>query len=151
METTATLLKSLWWSLPLALVGPTPSEVMARPLMSPFFLSGVVIFCTLLYSIGVAFRAPAGRERKILLLGWLPALAIILVAYVPFGIYNSGSAIRYASCFLLFLVFPSMLRSAASAAALEEEPDEELVFVARATEASPQPSAGIEATLGRIR
>jgi hypothetical protein len=42
METTATLLKSLWWSLPLALVGPTPSEVMARPLMSPFFLSGVV-------------------------------------------------------------------------------------------------------------
>ena len=41
--------------------------------------------------------------------------SIILIAYVPFGIYNSGSAIRYASCFLLFLVFPSMLLSAASA------------------------------------
>jgi len=151
METTATLLKSLWWSLPLALVGPTPSEVMARPLMSPFFLSGVAIFCSLLYSVGVAFNAPAGRERKILLLGWLPALAIILVAYVPFGIYNSGSAIRYASCFLLFLVFPSMLLSAASAAALEEEPDEELVFVAHATDASQPPAAVFEATLGRIR
>ena len=119
--------------------------------MSPFFLSGVVIFCSLLYSIGVAFNAPAGRERKILLLGWLPALAIILVAYVPFGIYNSGSAIRYASCFLLFLVFPSMLLSAASAAALEDETDAGLGFVARATEASPPPAPVIEATFGRIR
>jgi hypothetical protein len=83
--------------------------------MLPFFLSGLVIFCSLLYAIGVAFRTPAGTERKILLLGWLPAVVVILIAYVPFGIYNSGSAIRYASCFLLFLIFPSMLRSAASA------------------------------------
>jgi hypothetical protein len=40
---------------------------------------------------------------------------VILIAYVPFGVYNSGSAIRYASSFLLFLIFPSMLRSAMSA------------------------------------
>lgn len=115
IDTTRNLLTSLWWSLPLALVGPTPGEVMARPLTLPFFVSGLVIFCSLLYAIGVAFRTPAGTERKILLLGWLPAVVLILIAYVPFGIYNSGSAIRYASCFLLFLIFPSMLRSAASA------------------------------------
>jgi hypothetical protein len=115
IDTTRGLLTSLWWSLPLALVGPTPGEVMARPLTLPFFVSGVVIFASLLYAIGVAFRTPAGIERKILLLGWLPAIVLILIAYVPFGIYNSGSAIRYASCFLLFLIFPSMLRSAASA------------------------------------
>lgn len=115
IDTTRGLLTSLWWSLPLALVGPTPGEVMARPLTLPFFVSGVVIFASLLYAIGVAFRTPAGIERKILLLGWLPAMVLILIAYVPFGIYNSGSAIRYASCFLLFLIFPSMLRSAASA------------------------------------
>jgi hypothetical protein len=115
IETTRGLLTSLWWSLPLALVGPTPAEVLARPLTLPFFLSGVAIFCSLLYAVGVAFNTPRGTERKILLLGWLPAVVLILIAYVPFGIYNSGSAIRYASCFLLFLVFPSMLRSAASA------------------------------------
>jgi hypothetical protein len=114
VDTTRALLTSLWWSLPLALVGPTPAEVMARPLTLPFFVSGLVIFGSLLYSIGVALRTPAGIERKILLLGWLPSIAMILIAYVPFGIYNSGSAIRYASCFLLFLIFPSLLRSAAA-------------------------------------
>jgi hypothetical protein len=123
VDTTRDLLSSLWWSLPLALVGPTPAEVMARPLTLPFFLSGVVIFGSLLYAIGVAFRTPSGVERKILLLGWLPAVAVIVISYVPFGIYNSGSAIRYASCFLLFLIFPSMLRSAASAdAEIETSP-----------------------------
>lgn len=121
MDTTTRLLTSLWWSLPLALVGPTPAEVLARPVMLPFFLSGLVIFGSLLHSIAVALHVPPGRERKILLLGWLPALIVILIAYVPFGIYNSGSAIRYASCFLLFLTFPSMLLSASSAEALTEE------------------------------
>lgn len=118
VNTTVDLLTSLWWSLPLGLVGPTPAEVLARPVMLPFFLSGLIVFGSFLYSVGVAFRVPPGRERKILLLGWLPAAIFILIAYVPFGIYNSGSAIRYASCFLLFLVFPSMLLSAMSADAL---------------------------------
>jgi hypothetical protein len=134
MQTTVELLASLWWSLPLALVGPTPSEVMARPVMLPFFLSGLVVLGSFLYSLGVAFRAPSGRERKILLLGWLPAVAFILIAYVPFGIYNSGSAIRYASCFLLFLIFPSLLLSAMSADTV----------VSRA-----KPASGLEPGLGR--
>jgi hypothetical protein len=121
VDTTAKLLTGLWWSLPLALVGPTPAEVMARPLILPFFLSGVVVFGSLLYSVGVAFRAPRGRPRKILLLGWLPAVIFILIAYVPFGIYNSGSAIRYSSCLLLFLVFPHMLLSVLSAEAEESD------------------------------
>ncbi len=119
MDTIGDLLTSLWWSLPLALIGPTPAEVLARPVMLPFFVSGLVVFASLLYSIGVAFGAPAGRLRKILLLGWLPAMIFILIAYVPFGIYNPGSAIRYASCFLLFIIFPSMLLSAVSVDAAE--------------------------------
>jgi hypothetical protein len=134
MQTTVELLASLWWSLPLALVGPTPSEVMARPVMLPFFLSGLVVLGSFLYSLGVAFRAPSGRERKILLLGWLPAVVFILIAYVPFGIYNSGSAIRYASCFLLFLIFPSLLLSAMSADAVAS---------------TATPASGSEAGLGR--
>jgi hypothetical protein len=50
-------------------------------------------------------------------LGWLPAMMVTLISYVPFGVYNAGSGIRYASCFLLFLVFPWMLRSALAATA----------------------------------
>jgi hypothetical protein len=53
--------------------------------------------------------------RKVLVLGWFPAMMLILIAYVPFGIYNSGSAIRYASCFLPFIVMPSLLLSVVSA------------------------------------
>ncbi|HEX2083754.1 MAG TPA: hypothetical protein VHF86_09775, partial [Xanthomonadaceae bacterium] len=57
-------------------------------------------------------REPHGVVRRILLLGWLPAMIVILFAYVPFGVYNPGSGIRYASCFMPFLVFPSLLLSA---------------------------------------
>ncbi|HVQ32302.1 MAG TPA: hypothetical protein VMS49_00025 [Lysobacter sp.] len=109
---THALFSSLWWTLPLSLVGPTPGEVLARPVMFPFMVSGLVVFFLLLYAIQQAFRAPAGLPRKILVLGWLPATVLTLIAYVPFGVYNPGSGIRYASCFLLFLVFPWMLRSA---------------------------------------
>lgn len=115
MDTMVELFSSLWWSLPLALIGPTPAEVVARPVMLPFLLSGMIVFGNLLYSLSLSLRAPRGMARKILLLGWLPAVALILIAYVPFGIYNPGSAIRYASCFLLLLAFPSMLLSTISA------------------------------------
>jgi hypothetical protein len=114
IDDAADLFASLWWSLPLALIGPTPMEVAQRPMVLPFLLSGLVVFACLLHSLVLAFRSPPGMLRKILVVGWLPAVTFILIAYVPFGIYNPGSAIRYASSFLLFLVFPSLLLSAAS-------------------------------------
>lgn len=112
LKTTGDLFGSLWWALPLALVGPTPREAWSRPEMLPFLLSGLVVLATLVHSTILSLRAPAGRIRKILVLGWLPAMVVILITYVPFGVYNPGSAIRYAAAFLLFLVFPSMLLSA---------------------------------------
>jgi hypothetical protein len=117
IQTSRELFTSLWWTLPLAVVGPTPGEVFARPVLFPFFASGLVVFFLLLYAIQQAFRAPRGLPRKILVLGWLPAMMVTLISYVPFGVYNAGSGIRYASCFLLFLVFPWMLRSALAATA----------------------------------
>lgn len=122
IDTTQGLLTSLWWTLPLSLVGPTPGEVFARPVMFPFMVSGLVVFFLLLYAIQTAFRAPSGTARKVLVLAWLPAMLVTLVAYVPFGVYNPGSGIRYASCFLLFLVFPWMLRSAIASMAESEAP-----------------------------
>src|SRR4249919_1435284 len=117
IQTTHELFSSLWWTLPLAIVGPTPGEVLSRPVLLPFFASGLVVFFLLLYAIQQAFRAPAGLPRKVLVLGWLPAMMVTLISYVPFGVYNAGSGIRYASCFLLFLVFPWMLRSAIASTA----------------------------------
>ena len=116
---TRELFSQLWWMLPLSIVGPTPGEVLARPVMFPFFLSGLVMLGLLLYGIGQMFRMPRGTPRKVAVLAWFPAMAITLVAYVPFGIYNPGSGIRYAASFLLLLVFPSMLRSALDAQAAD--------------------------------
>jgi hypothetical protein len=115
LQTTGDLFGSLWWSLPLALVGPTPREVWHRPEMLPFLISGLVVLAALMHSIWVSFAAPAGQLRKILVLGWLPAMTVILITYIPFGVYNPGSAIRYASSFLLFVIFPSMLLSTVAA------------------------------------
>ncbi|TWI01770.1 hypothetical protein IP90_02330 [Luteimonas cucumeris] len=115
LHTAGDLLAGLWWILPLSLIGPTPAEVLARPVMLPFLLAGLVVFGLLLHSIYVAmFKAPRGPTRGILLLGWLPAMLVILVSYAPFGIYNPGSGIRYASCFLLFVIFPALLVRAAA-------------------------------------
>ncbi|MUV15132.1 hypothetical protein [Noviluteimonas gilva] len=119
IDTTTGYLTSLWWTLPLAIVGPTPAEVYARPVMLPFLISGLTVFFLLLYAIQQAFRCPDPIGRKILVLAWLPAVLLTLIAYVPFGMYNPGSGIRYASCFLLFLVFPWMLRSVVSSRATE--------------------------------
>lgn len=125
MDTTGEYFGSLWWSLPLSLLGPTPAEVMARPVMLPFFVSGLIVIGLLLQGIRqTLFHAPAGLPRKILLLGWLPAITVILISYVPFGIYNPGSGIRYAATFLLLLVFPSMLLSAVEAEARAEAADD---------------------------
>lgn len=115
--TTGQLFADLWWMLPLSIVGPTPGEVMARPVMLPFLASGLVVMFLLLHGVSQAIRMPRGMARKIAVLAWLPAMIVTLVAYVPFGVYNPGSGIRYAACFLLFIVFPSMLRSALAAEA----------------------------------
>lgn len=116
LRTAGDLMSGLWWILPLSLIGPTPAEAIARPVMLPFMAAGLVVFGLLLYSVYVAlFKSPRGPARGILVLGWLPAMFVILVSYAPFGIYNPGSGIRYASCFLLFLAFPSLLLSAISA------------------------------------
>lgn len=116
VNSTGELVRSLPWSLPLALMGPTPSEVIARPVMFPFLLSGVLVLGVTIYSIFISFhRQASATVRKILILGWFPATLFIIVSFVPFGIYNPGSGIRYESCFLLFLVFPSMLYSVVDA------------------------------------
>jgi hypothetical protein len=68
---------------------------------------------------------PRGMPRKVTVLAWFPAIALTLVSYVPFGIYNPGSGIRYAASFLLFMILPSMFLSAVTA----EEPEAPLVDV----------------------
>lgn len=112
LRDTGDLLANVWWMAPLALVGPTPMEVLSRPIMLPFFAAGLIVLGLLLRAAYTALFKLPEPPRAVVLLGWLPATVMMLVAYTPFGIYNPGSGIRYASCFLLFLIFPLLLPSA---------------------------------------
>lgn len=112
LRSTGDLLANAVWMAPLALVGPTPMEVLSRPIMLPFFAAGLIVLGLLLRAVYVSLFKLREPPRAVVLLGWLPAMAMMLVAYTPFGIYNPGSGIRYASCFLLFLIFPLLLPSA---------------------------------------
>ncbi|WP_143109294.1 hypothetical protein [Dyella sp. OK004] len=112
LRTSGDLFSGLWWSLPLALVGPTPGEVAARPVMLPFFVSGLVIVGVLLHQLWLTLNGAMPKSvRKVLMLAWLPSLVVILISYVPFGIYNPGSGIRYLCGVLPFLVFPALFCS----------------------------------------
>jgi hypothetical protein len=119
IDSTEHLFKQMYWMLPLALVGPTPGEVLARPVMFPFFLSGLAVLGLLLWGLWQMLLMPRGIARKVVILAWFPAVVMTLLSYVPFGIYNPGSGIRYAASFLLLLVFPSMVRSVVDAEAAD--------------------------------
>src|SRR5687767_5211666 len=78
LRTTSDLLTGLWWIFPLSLIGPTPAQVFARPLMLPFFVSGLIVLGVLLRSVYISlFKAPGGSAQGILLIGWLPAVMVI--------------------------------------------------------------------------
>ena len=90
-------------------------------------MSGLTVFFLLLYAIQQAFRIPDAIGRKILVLAWLPATCSRSSRTCPSAMYNPGSGIRYASCFLLFLVFPWMLRSVVASRATESPPQKPYV------------------------
>lgn len=112
LDTSKDYLASLPWSIPLSLLGPTWGEVLRRPVMLPFFLGGLVsLMCLFVACCSAVFGEASFRERRILLFGWLPAVVTTLLVYMPYGIYNPGSGIRYASCFIVFLWVPLIMRA----------------------------------------
>jgi amino acid transporter len=112
LDTIGDYLSQFWWMLPTALIGPTLHEVIHRPIMLLTWLAGLAVVAAMANALLVALRAREPFERKLLLLSWLPAVAALAFAYVPFGIYNPGSGIRYASSFLPFVLYPRLLQQA---------------------------------------
>lgn len=98
--------------IPLSLLGPTLAEVYVRPVMFPFMVGGCGFIVCLIYAFYCAFLGEASWfERRVMVLAWFPSVMMILLSYMPYGVYNPGSSIRYASCFVLFFFLPIVMRS----------------------------------------
>lgn len=88
---------NMWWGLPASIIGPLPEEALARPIFVPIFAEGILSFVLIFYLIYRCLRAATRDEtaRRLVLLGFIPAVAMALLIHYPFGVFNPGSAIRY--------------------------------------------------------
>jgi hypothetical protein len=110
LDTIDQYLASLGWMLPLSLLGPTPMEVLRRPVMLPSMLGGIAVVMVIADAVLATMTHRRAHVARACRWAWLPAMVVILFCYVPFGIYNPGSGIRYAASFLPFALYPRMLQ-----------------------------------------
>lgn len=97
----------------LGIIGPMPSELLARPVFIPFFLEGILI---LLFPVLVYIYANSQilkekkRFNKIFWMCLAPAVFALMVLHAPFGLLNPGSATRWRVNFeAIFHLAPLML------------------------------------------
>ena len=97
----------------LGIVGPTPIEVVERPLLTPFFLEGVLILiCPAAIYIYSKTQFFLGQERfrKIFWMCLVPVIVALVVVHAPFGLLNPGSATRWRVNFeAIFYMAPILL------------------------------------------
>lgn len=110
LETVGDYLGQFYWMLPTALIGPTLTEVVHRMVFLPIWIGGLMVVSAMANAVLIALQERSPNARKFLVLAWMPAVALLAFVYVPFGIYNPGSGIRYASSMLPFALFPRLLR-----------------------------------------
>lgn len=78
----------------ISFIGPTFSETLISPMLAPFFIEGLVIFCVFLYLLYFSsFRKERVNIYKLFMLGGF--FVLLLVAQYPYGFFNPGSAMRY--------------------------------------------------------
>lgn len=134
----ADFITSMWWGLPAAIVGPLPAEALQRPIFMPVLAEGLLALALLVWlSARLVRKARVDRGlRWVIMLGFLPAVALALVIHYPFGVFNPGSALRYKQALAPLLYFYPLLLLAKvrfRAAALGPE--------ARAAPGPPRPAA----------
>ena len=102
---------NMGWGLPVSILGPTLKETLARPLIAPAFLEGLIALglslWILLKTIQFAFEHP--KYHAVIVLGLIPAILIGLLVNYPVGIFNPGSAVRYKQSLAPLLYFYALL------------------------------------------
>jgi len=95
------------------IVGPLPSEVLARPEFLPFFLEGLFVLLSPIFIYRYAAKQEFSGKILFFRIYWwclVPALLSLMILHAPFGLLNPGSATRWRTNFeTLFYMAPLLL------------------------------------------
>jgi len=82
----------------ISILGPLPKEVMFRPIITPFFIEGLLILIFPLAVYVIAQNLPLKNKGQFMVNYWVsifPMVILLMILHSPFGILNPGSAIRW--------------------------------------------------------
>ncbi len=93
----------------IALIGPTFNESLNRPIYFPFFFESLLFVGHLLYYLllSIIFQFKIKRLSQYFLIMLFYVIILTAIMHYPFGVFNSGSALRYRSAFYhIFIILP---------------------------------------------
>ena len=93
----------------IALIGPTFNESLNRPIYFPFFIESLLFIAYLVYYLVlcIILQVKLKRLSQYFLIMLFYVLILTAIMHYPFGVFNSGSALRYRSAFYhIFIILP---------------------------------------------
>jgi hypothetical protein len=93
----------------IALIGPTFNESLSRPIYFPFFIESLLFIAYLVYYLVlcIILQVKLKRLSQYFLIMLVYVFILTAIMHYPFGVFNSGSALRYRSSFYhIFIILP---------------------------------------------
>ncbi len=93
----------------IAIIGPTFNESLNRPIYFPFFIESLLFIAYLLYYLvlSIIIQVKLKRLSQYFLIMFFYVIMLTAIMHYPFGVFNSGSALRYRSAFYhIFIILP---------------------------------------------
>jgi hypothetical protein len=93
----------------IAIIGPTFNESLNRPIYFPFFIESLMFIAYLLYYLvlSIIIQVKLKRLSQYFLIMFFYVIMLTAIMHYPFGVFNSGSALRYRSAFYhIFIILP---------------------------------------------
>jgi hypothetical protein len=93
----------------IALIGPTFNESLKRPIYFPFFIESLLFIAYLLYYLVlcIILQVKLKRLSQYFLIMLFYVIVLTAIMHYPFGVFNSGSALRYRSAFFhIYIILP---------------------------------------------
>ena len=104
------LFNNMLWGVPTAFLVPTPQEISKSPLKIIFFIDGLISIFIFFLIINKILSKNIKHINQFIIFIFLPCVIMILFLHYPFGIFNSGTSLRWKQSLVpLVLFFPLML------------------------------------------
>ena len=93
----------------IALIGPTFSESLKRPIYFPYFIESLLFMGYLIYYLlhCIILQIKLKMVSQYFLVTLFYVIILTAIMHYPFGVFNSGSALRYRAAFYhIFIILP---------------------------------------------